>query len=334
MEKEKNQKRRAVKTILAVLFLLEMFLSGLLFLFFSIIPYSNIVLAVVGQNNATVLSLINIGNSFPEILNVTINDENSIDLTPNSTTTITILAIIRDYSGEGDIDRVTSEFFDSSASFYGDIDDNNLHYSNSTCLIDTSYGDANEVNATCTFEIEYYANNATWNATIWVNDSLNSQSTDSKTETINTLLALALPDSIDYGTINATIVSDEQTANVTNVGNVMMNLSLSGYGASVNDGLAMNCTLGSTKNISIEYEKYNLNTSIAGALNLTEFESNYTNLTSNVVVRRFDLNYRTNDAAPSLDEVNSTYWRIYVPLGVAGTCSGNIVFGAAQSGGS
>jgi len=28
------------------------------------------------------------------------------------------------------------------------------------------------------------------------------------------------------------------------------------------------------------------------------------------------------------DAINSTYWRIYVPLGVAGTCQGNIVFGA------
>ena len=28
---------------------------------------------------------------------------------------------------------------------------------------------------------------------------------------------------------------------------------------------------------------------------------------------------------------NRTYWRIYVPLGVAGTCQGNIVFGGRKS---
>ena len=30
------------------------------------------------------------------------------------------------------------------------------------------------------------------------------------------------------------------------------------------------------------------------------------------------------------DAINATYWRIYVPKGVAGTCSGNIVFGAIR----
>lgn len=77
----------------------------------------------------------------------------------------------------------------------------------------------------------------------------------------------------------------------------------------------MNCSIGNIKNISINYEKYNLNTSTAGSLTLTEFEAAYVNLTSSPVVKKFDLNYRQNDTED--DAINSTYWRIYVPLGVA-----------------
>lgn len=97
------------------------------------------------------------------------------------------------------------------------------------------------------------------------------------------------------------------------------------------DGLSMNCTLGSVGNISINYERYNLTSSIAGDLSLGDFEANYSNLTSTSVVREFNLNYRQNDAVN--EAINSTYWRIYVPTGVAGSCSGNIIFGATQSAG-
>ena len=111
-----------------------------------------------------------------------------------------------------------------------------------------------------------------------------------------------------------------------------INLSLSGYARSVNDGNAMNCSLGATNNISIMYEKYNL-TSTNIVTNLAQFESgNYTNLTSAVAVKRFDLDYRRNDTVN--EAINSTYFRIYVPVGVAGTCTGNIVFGATRAAGS
>jgi len=287
------------------------------------------VLADVGQNNVTITSLMTIGNSFPEIMNITVNNGNNINLIPNSTKLVEVVAIIRDYNGQGDIRNVTSEFFDDSASSYGSSNDNNNHYTNNTCVIDTSYGDLTEVNATCTFLVEYYANNATWNATVFVNDSLSSSAIKSKATTINTLLALGLPNNIDYGKVNATFVSGQQEVNVTNMGNVLMNLSLMGYGATQGDGNSMNCSLGATQNISVMYEKYNLTSSNQGLMNLAAFEGNYTNLTSNVKVNNFNLNFRQNDS--SNEAVNSTYWRIYVPLGVAGGCSGNIVFGAVQS---
>jgi len=84
--------------------------------------------------------------------------------------------------------------------------------------------------------------------------------------TINSLLSIGVPDYIDYGLVNATNVSDEQIANITNFGNTRINLTLEGYAINRSDGLAMNCSLGVTKNISIMHEKYNLTSSNAGTL--------------------------------------------------------------------
>jgi len=333
-EKEEEKKKRGIDfkelKVLLGFVLLEVIILFVLSIF-TFSPYLDLVLAVVGQDNVTVSATLGIGNSFPEVVNITINENNNIDLTPNATTEVSVVAIIRDYNGEGDFNVVNSEFFDNTASFYGDSDDNNMHYSNSSCSIDVTYGGSTEANATCIFSLEYYSNNASWNATVFVNDSLSSFSIGSEVSVVNSLLALGLPDSINYGEVNATAVSDQKEANVTNFGNVLMNLSLSGYGATIGDGNAMNCTLGSIKNVSIENEKYNLTSSIAGNLNLTQFDINYTNLSSTVVVNEFNLPQRLNDANPYLDDTNTTYWRIYLPLGVAGSCSGNIVFGATQS---
>jgi hypothetical protein len=166
---------------------------------------------------------------------------------------------------------------------------------------------------------------------MFVNDTISTSDIQSETEVINTLLALALPDSINYGEVNATAISEEQVANVTNVGNVRLNLSLSGYGHYEGDGNAMNCTQGDLENISIFYEKYNLSASSPDVVSLEQFDVNYTNLTSAVIVRQFDLDYRTQDGEQFDGVTNSTYWRIYVPIGVGGTCTGNIIFGAVQS---
>jgi hypothetical protein len=184
----------------------------------------------------------------------------------------------------------------------------------------------------CTFEVYYYANPGNWNCSMTVID--NASLSDTQQDDINMadLLAIGLPDSINYGTVNATYVSLEQIANVSNAGNVELNLSLSGYAQTEGDGLAMNCSLGRVGNIPLDYEKYNLTSTTAGEVSLTVFENLYLNLTNAPVVKEFNLNQRTNDALD--DAVKETFWRIYVPKGAAGSCQGNIVFGATQFDGS
>jgi hypothetical protein len=310
----------------------------LFLIFFSLFPKT--IFAGVGTNNVTVITNLTVGNVYPEILNVSIEDNAaSFTLTPNSTKLLRCVAVVRDYNGENDINFSNSTFFDNFSSSEGGANDNNIHYTNSSCNMTNDFGSYNGYSddvytklVNCTYQVWYYANATAWNCTVMVNDSYDWRAKGYDLITISPLLALGLPDFIYYGTVNATYVSGENISNVTNYGNVPVNLSLSGYGFKENDGNAMNCTLGSNKNITIEKEKYNLTTSHSGDLTLSEFIANYTNLTINPVTKRFDLDFRHNDI---LNEAwNHTYWRIYVPVGVAGTCQGNIIFGAVQADGS
>jgi hypothetical protein len=303
------------KSLITVFVFLEVLLF---FLFFSFITED--VFAGFGEGNITVITNLTVGNVFPEILNVTIQEGVSpIALIPNDTKLIYCIGYLVDYNGEADIGYVNATFFD------------NVNYTNTSCDLDKTYGDAYTALTNCSFEVQYYANTSEWNCSLTSNDSYNWMHRNSNITTISPLLALGLPDMIYYGTVNATYVSDENRTNVTNYGNVMLNLSLNGYGFQPDDGNAMNCTLGANKNISIEYEKYNLTAITLGDLGHAEFIGNYTNLTSAPVIKEFNLDFRKNE---DINEAwKESYWRVYVPLGVAGTCQGNIIFSGVQAAG-
>ena len=146
-----------------------------------------------------------------------------------------------------------------------------LHYTNNTCTITQEGTYTDWIN--CSFNVWYYANPGTWNCTINVTDTLYKSGYGSDIFNISSLLALGLPDFIYYGLVNALDVSGENVSNVTNYGNVKVNLSLSGYGFRLNDGNAMNCTIGAIKNISIANEKYNLTTSQSRSFRFTSIYS-------------------------------------------------------------
>lgn len=299
----------------------------LFFLFFSFLTGE--VFAGFGEHNVTVQTNLTVGNVFPEILNVTLNGGSNIILTPNDSVKVSCLAHLVDYNGDSDIAGVNATLFDNFSSTINAADDNNTHYTNSSCVVDTGVGDEYTARVNCTFDVWYYANATEWNCTIQATDSYNWVNINYTLGTVSPLLALGLPDIINYGTVNATYVSNENVTNVTNLGNVKLNLSLSGYAWEENDGSAMNCTLGANKNISIEYEKYNLTTANSDDLDYAQFIENYTNLSSIPTTKIFNLDFRHQEAVN--EAWNHSYWRIYVPLGVAGTCRGNIIFGAVQA---
>jgi hypothetical protein len=312
------------KTIIFLIFL-EI---ALLIILFSFFPKD--VLAGTGSPNITVITNLTVGNAFPEIANVSIeNNVSNLALTPNTTRKIYCWGNATDYNGWDDIKNASATFFENATSSYGAANDNNVHYFNDSCTLTQTGTYTDAIN--CSLDIWYYANPGIWNCTLNATDNAGKSGYGWDTINISTLLALGLPDFIYYGIVNATEISEENITNITNYGNVKINLSLSGYGFTANDNNSMNCTLGAIKNISIMYEKYNLTASTPGVLNFTQFNSSYTNLTSSPIVKRFNLDFRQNDTIN--DAINTTYWRIYVPVGVAGTCQGNIVFGATIANG-
>jgi hypothetical protein len=273
-------------------------------------------------------------NSPPNITYINVDDEltspqNEIDLIPADTKEVICTAIAMDYEGEGSITNATGQFFDNVISNYGNPDDNNKHYKNDSCYINYSYGNSDEVEISCKFNVWYYANSQDWNCTVNVTDNLSISSKRGDISFINPLLALGLDSILTYNLYGGGPITQESKLNVTNYGNVKINLSLSGYGFEENDGYAMNCSEGDVGNISIDYEKFNLTGSNPGILTLDQANANYTNLTSSPDVKKFNLDYRKNDELN--DAVNDTYWRLYVPSEITGNCQGNIVFGAVQA---
>ncbi|OYT35824.1 hypothetical protein B6U91_02405 [Candidatus Pacearchaeota archaeon ex4484_71] len=302
-------------------------------LVFMLIPLVN---GGVGEN-VIVKTYLNVGTVAPEILNISVEDDSNITLLPNATKLVRCEVLYRDYNNDTNVSSVNATLYEFSTSTENGADDNNYHYTNSSCVLNNSFGSWHGVSddqftglANCTFEVEYYADSGTWTCYAEVWDSTDLNDNQHENTTVEELLAIGLPDSINYGTVNSTYVSDEQVANATNFGNVEIDLQLSGYAVTPGDGYAFNCTYGNVQNISIGYEKYNLTASTSGSLSLTEFENLYINLTSSPTTEQFDLGYRQNDATND-DAWNSTYWRVYVPLGVAGTCTGNIAVSAVKS---
>ena len=92
------------------------------------------------DENVTVLTFLTVGTNPPEISNVSIDgDVANVVLVGNNTKNVTCVALINDWNNDTDIDSVIGEFFDNSASGYGQSDDNNQHYT-TTCDINRSFG--------------------------------------------------------------------------------------------------------------------------------------------------------------------------------------------------
>lgn len=274
------------------------------------------------NRNVSVDTRVNITNSLPEVLSVFINggDQN---LTLNAGTYLTVEcnASIRDYNGGATIENVSATFFANTTSTWNASNDNNTHYTNSSCSGDSPSG--YDRNFTCTFRVQYHADVGFWACNVTATDnyaflSVSPNASLTNYTFIDPLLALNVTTLIDYGDLAVGDTSSEQEANVTNIGNQNINVSVQGYGLNFSDGLAFVCEVG---NISVQHEKYNL----IGGVDL----SLYTNLTSSLVqIGGLTIPQQTND---SQQNINTTYWILYVPPNPFGVCNGTVVFQAESA---
>jgi hypothetical protein len=279
--------------------------------------------------NVTVDTTVNITNSLPTVLSVIINTDNTttgiknITLNAGTTKLVWCNATIRDYNGGNTITNVSATFYDNANANSFSPDDNNTHYTNTTCDTASFGWDGFYRNASCSFQIQYYANVNNWTCNVTATDDYSfgnasrQQSLANQTH-IDQLLALNVTPLIDYGNLAVGDTSAPQQANITNFGNRNINISVKGYGAALNDGLAMVCEVG---NIAIQNEKYNL----IGGGDITQ----YANLSSAATqIGNLTVMQQTNDSQPV---INTSYWVLYVPPNPFGRCNGTVVFQAELS---
>ncbi len=275
----------------------------------------------IGPNyrNVSTDTFVNITNSLPEVLTVTITDP--ITLNAGTTLNITCNATVRDYNGGDTIVNVTATFYDNNSVGPTSPDDNNDHYTNLNCTNVSVNGFY--ANFSCNFTIWYYANNGSnWVCNVTATDSyvfnasVGSQGWNDNSTTINALLALNVTRLIDYGDMSVGDTSGPEEANITNFGNTDINVSVKGYGAAENDGLSFDCDVG---NISVDSQRYSLNQT-------GDFTTQYTQLQSSFnMIQNLTLVQETVDGTQIQ---NSTYWRLYVPPNPFGECNGTVVFQA------
>ena len=178
------------------------------------------------------------------------------------------------------------------------------------------------INVSCTFNVLYYANNGSWSCNVTATDSNSTYGSENLSSTVNGLVAIELSSQlIDYGGVESGQNSSQfPFINMTNVGNLNLNISVTGFARSSGDNLSMNCSQG---NISIDRERYSfLNNSVY--LNMTMLTNN------SVTVQNLTVLQRVNDAAITNDR-NVTYWGIGLPVGLKGNCSGFVSFTGSAS---
>lgn len=257
---------------------------------------------------------INWGNRAPNVTTVLVDDSidspaSEIALLAWQTTPIVCNATIKDLDGLSDLISANATFF-----YYlnktGDPDDNNTHYSNSSCT-ETGDNGVDEKYFTCSFNVSYYANNGTWYCGIKAIDTQNAVGQSNDTTLILTLKAINLTPLLDYGELATGSTSGEMPLLISNGGNTEIDVGIDAYGVTDGDGIAMNCT---TANISFADERYT-------ALSGTPFAS-MTSVTDTLVsLSTFNLAKQKNT---SLSQKN-LYWRVRGTPSSLGDCQGVVV---------
>ena len=258
-----------------------------------------------------------IPNIAPTITNMAV--DGPIDLALGSTTIVYCNATVGDENNISDIKSINSTLYHSSVQALAN-DDNNNHYTNSSCRNITT--GIYEINLSCSFGIYYYANNGTWVCNISAIDRGDVIGSNTIGTNVNDLLAIDVsPSIIDYGELEAgTNSSSDFKVNITNFGNIDFNITIDGYGGIDGDNLSMNCTKG---NISVGYERYSTieNKAYAEMINLSDVAT---------FIGNFTLLQRTNDTTYKNDR-NYTYWKMGIPYGANGACTGFVRFIASMT---
>jgi hypothetical protein len=195
----------------------------------------------VYSNYATV-TLAGGANSAPTVSALILNGGSAITLTENTTTSISVVGTITDTDTFSDISYATGTIYRSGVTSTSSCveDDNNCYRIASTsCILSSCSG--NSCTVTCTMpNVRFFAeptDSGTYSGENWVagvsaydlSSATGFASTSSGVE-LNTLYALNVTGAIAYGTVGSgsDTAGANQTAEVTNTGNALIDNQLSG----------------------------------------------------------------------------------------------------------
>jgi len=261
---------------------------------------------------------VTISNIPPYILNTTMSFNDSIagpdiQLTASSDTNlVSCNATASDMNGWQDITSASAVFWHSSVTAAA-ANDKNTHYAatNGTLSVgkcNVGTGSGNDAPIVCQIYLEHEATNGTWYCNITVTDSATAKGYNVTNTTVAPLVATTvINNTLNYGSLAPGTNSSTLTANVTNEGNVQI-------GTQVN-GTAMICNTGNIPLTNIKYS----NTNQAYTAMTTALTGSPTTVSGFLLV--------PEGISPFNEDQNATlnlFWAIGVPLGVKGTCVGNV----------
>jgi len=284
---------------------------------YEMLVYANDSLGNRGNNNTH--GNITVITTILNITSIIVDDAlytplNQIDLSAGITKTVYCNLTVSDPNDYTAIQGVNATIFSSTTTLDA-VDSNRTHYSNTSCTF--LYGDSLVAYYQCAFSMWFFAINGTWNCTgfAW---SEHFTANNSDNITVNPLFALNVSTStVDYGYLQPDNVSSNVTVNISNVGNMPMNISVYGFGGddeTTGTGLSMVCQI---NNITIEFEKFSTNN--------TANYSSKRQLSASLQDLQFTIPSKT-----AYEEVraNSTYWQFMAPpeYQAFGQCNGSVVF--------
>ena len=241
-------------------------------------------------------------------------------LNAGATREIHVNGVVSDLNNEEDLNVVSVVFYRSNhASAQSCVADDNDCYKDDTdtsCSLDTDYGDSTQARYDCQFDLEYFIDGTDsysdshsgtdWTVWVQVTDDDAASATDSSvSKEIETLLALNIPSTIDFGTRSlgsASTLGNNIEMIVGQFGNESADVEVS--------GTDMDCDVG-TGSIpagNIRWAKTDLGHALS------------TVLTGSAIDTDFNIGLRFSSVINK-----KLFWNIQIPdTGVEGTCSGTV----------
>jgi hypothetical protein len=255
-------------------------------------------------------------NAPPYITSLLVDDEipspeNEIDLVAGASRFVKCNGTASDPDGFSDIDNVAAVLYASgNGTTPSSPADNSTLYINSSCSLSAGYA-AISRDFNCSFDILYHAQNGTWTCNATVNDTKSSAVSAAADSNVNTLVAINVSSlELSYGNLVPGSSSASSVAYyITNFGNTRIDILL--------NGTNMSCSIAGR--IPETAQRYNITGTDQAyaqmrALSFSQF-----------LASDFDLNKKI-----TADSIRTTYWRIQIPTGIKGKCTGNTSISAQQ----